>query len=71
MYLLVSGDGGNYLSCCCVDYNESEANFSRFFGRGTGLHNSLLIAYNKLPALDSPKLQVVIEATLALEVQLF
>ena len=53
-----------------MDYNESEAKFSRFFGRGTGIHNSLLIAYNKLPALDSPKLQVVIEVCLALEVQL-
>lgn len=64
------------LNCLRVDFtvnrNESEAIISsRFFGRGQGLHNSLLIAYNKLPAVDSPKLHVAIECCMALEVQYY
>ena len=48
--------------------NETKSHF-RFFGRGSGVHNSLLRPYEKLPAVDSPKLQVALEACLALEVQ--
>ena len=43
----------------------------RFFERGAGVHNSLLAPYDKLPCPDSPKLQVALEACLALEVFLY
>ena len=40
----------------------------RFVERGGGVHNSLLLRYDKLPAPDSPKLQIALENSLALQV---
>ena len=40
----------------------------RFFERGAGVHYSLLKPYDKLPAPDSPKLQIALENSMALQV---
>ena len=69
VHLLAFGDGGkSFEQVTCQLYDKY---FLRFFGRGAGVHNSLLVAFNRLPAMDSPKLQVAIECCLALEVEYF
>ena len=53
-----------------LSFDYSRKFFGRFFERGAGIHNALMTPYDKLPCPDSPKLQVALEACLALEVLL-
>ena len=60
-------------SVFCTKFRHSVENLflrlwrERYFERGTGVHNSLLKPYDKLPHLDSPKLQVALQNSMALQ----